>query len=326
MKRKLAAIAVGLCLGMGAVGLAAAQQKWTMPTPYADGSFHSVNIKQFAEEVKKDSAGKLELSVHTGASLMKLPEIKRAVQFGQVQIGETLMSSMGNDDAIFEATNVPFLAKGFDKADVLWSMIKDQVSQRLQKQGLVLLFAAPWPSQGIYSKEPLKALSDLKGSKMRTYDRVTARFAELLGATPVTVQAADVPQAFATGIIHTMITSANTGVDTKAWEYVKNYYDFKAMISRNVVIANGKAFSALDHGTQKVLADAGKRAEERATKVAMQLEEKQKDVLKQRGVTIHSPSADISANMDKIGEQLTTEWAQRAGVNGADILKKLRSH
>jgi TRAP-type C4-dicarboxylate transport system substrate-binding protein len=311
---------------MGVAGPASAQQKWTMPTPYADGSYHSVNIKQFAEEVKKASGGKLQISVHTGASLMKLPEIRRAVQLGQVQIGETLMSSMGNEDAIFEATNVPFLAQGFDKAEVLWSMLKDPVTQRLQKQGLVLLFAAPWPSQGIYSKEPLKSLADLKGSKMRTYDRVTSRFAELLGATPVTVQAADVPQAFATGIVHTMITSANTGVDTKAWEYVKNYYDFKAMISRNVVIANEKAFKALDPATQKVLVDAGKRAEERATKIAMELEEKQKDVLKQRGVAIHMPSKEMSASMDALGEQLTTEWAQRAGVNGAGILKKLRAH
>jgi TRAP-type C4-dicarboxylate transport system substrate-binding protein len=297
--------------------------KWTMPTPYADGNFHSVNIKQFAEEVRKETKGKVDIAVHTGASLMKLPEIKRAVQLGQVQIGETLMSSMANDDAIFEATNVPFLAKGFDKADVLWKAIGGQVSERLKKQGLILLFAAPWPSQGIYSKEPLKDISDLKGSKIRTYDRVTARFAELLSAVPVTVQAAEIPQAFATGIIHSMITSATTGVDTKAWEYVRNYYDFKAMISRNVVIANASAFNALDPATQKAVVEAGKRAEARATKVAMELEEKMKGVLKEKGVNVVAPSAAMSARMDKIGETLTKEWADRAGINGAEILKKL---
>ena len=54
--------------------------------------------------------------------------------------------------------------------------------------------------------------------------------------------------------------------------------------------------------------------------------EKQKEVLKQRGVSIHTPSKEIAASMDKIGEELTTEWAQRAGVNGGDILKRLRSN
>lgn len=315
-------IIVGTIAGL--LGAAPAwAEKWTMPTPYADGNFHSVNIKQFAEEVRKETGGKLEIAVHTGASLMKLPEIKRAVQLGQVQIGETLMSSMANEDAIFEATNLPFLAKGFDKAEKLWQAIGPQVGERLKKQGLVLLFAAPWPSQGIYSKEPLKSIGDLKGSKMRTYDRATARFAELLSAVPVTVQAAEIPQAFATGIIHSMITSATTGVDTKAWEYVRNYYDFKAMITRNVVIANAKAFGALDAATQHVLLDAGKRAEMRATKVAMELEDRMKDVLKERGVTVIAPPADMTATMDKIGETLAKEWAERAGLDGAEILKKL---
>jgi TRAP-type transport system periplasmic protein len=313
---------VGSIIGMLAATTAWAD-KWTMPTPYADGNFHSVNIKQFAEEVRKDTNGKVDIAVHTGASLMKLPEIKRAVQLGQVQIGETLMSSMANDDAIFEATNLPFLAKGFDKADVLWQAIGPQVGERLKKQGLILLFAAPWPSQGIYSKEPLKGVGDLKGSKMRTYDRATARFAELLSAVPVTVQAAEIPQAFATGIIHSMITSATTGVDTKAWEYVRNYYDFKAMISRNVVIANATAFNGLDPATQKVLLEAGRRAEARATKVAIELEEKSKDALKEKGVSVVAPPADMAATMDKIGETLAKEWADRAGVNGAEILKKL---
>jgi TRAP-type C4-dicarboxylate transport system substrate-binding protein len=324
MKSSLAGVLIGTALSISMAGAAMAD-KWVMPTPYADSNFHSVNIKQFAEEVKKESGGKLEIAVHTGASLMKLPEIRRAVQLGQVQIGETLMSSMANEDAIFEATNVPFLAKGFDKADILWLALKDQVEERLKKQGLVLLFAAPWPSQGVYSKEPLKDITDLKGSKMRTYDRVTARYAELLGAVPITVQAAEIPQAFATGIIHSMITSAATGVDTKAWEYVRNYYDFQAMIARNVVIANARAFAAIDPATQRVLLEAGKRAEQRATTAAKELEQKAKETLKERGVNVMSPPADMSAKMDKIGETLTDEWAKRAGVNGGEILKKLRS-
>lgn len=324
MKNYLRAFCVAGCMTIALAGVASAE-KWTMPTPYADANFHSVNIKQFAEAVKRDSNGKLEISVHTGASLLKLPEIKRAVQLGQVQIGETLMSSMANDDPIFEATNVPFLAKGFDQADILWGEIRDHVTERLRKQGLVLLFAAPWPSQGIYSKEPLKSMSDLKGSKMRTYDRVTARFAELLGSVPVTVQAAEIPQAFATGIIHSMITSATTGADTKAWEYVRNYYDFRAMISRNVVVANARAFNALDAATQKAVLAAAGEAEKRATQAAKSLEEKGKETLRSHGVTIFEPSAEMNAAMDKIGETLANEWAQRAGVNGSAILKKLRS-
>lgn len=319
------AASVGASALFVACGIAQAQsQKWNMPTPYADANFHSQNIRAFAEEVKAGTNGKLEIVPHTGASLYKLPEIKRAVQSGQVPIGETLMSSMANEDAIFEATNVPFLAQGFDKAEILWGAIEKQVAERLRKQGLVLLFAAPWPSQGIYTKSPVNGMQEFKGLKMRTYDRVTSRFAEILGAVPVTVQAAEIPQAFATGIIQSMITSATTGADTKSWDYVRNYYDFQAMISRNVVIANAKAYDALDPADRKTLQDAAKRAYERATKTAMELEQASKVMLQQNGVNVITPTKEMSAAMQKVGDQLADEWASRAGVNGETIRKLLR--
>lgn len=318
------ASALGMLALLAGSNASQAQQKWNMPTPYADTNFQSVNIRQFADEVKAESGGKLEIVVHSGASLYKLPEIKRAVQSGQVQIGETLMSSLANEDPIFEATNVPFLAKGFEKAAILWDAIHEHVEARLKKQGLILLFASPWPSQGIYVKEPVKSFEDFKGLKMRTYDRATSRFAELIGAVPVTVQAAEIPQAFATGIISSMITSATTGVDTKAWDYVRNYYDFEAMISRNIVIANARAFNALDPATQKVVKAAAQRALERGTKVAMELEKKSKETLKQNGVNVIEPDPELMKAMDKIGETITNEWAQRAGISGPQILKLVR--
>ena len=323
MRQRYVGLVAGAAVSILGVGIAHAE-KWNMPTPYADSNFHSVNIRQFADEVMAETKGKLEIVVHSGASLFKLPEIKRAVQSGQVPIGETLMSSMANEDAIFEATNVPFLARGFDKADVLWKAIAKHVEERLAKQGLMLMFAAPWPSQGIYTKEPVKDIGGYKGLKMRTYDRVTSRFAEVLGAVPVTVQAAEIPQAFATGIIQSMVTSATTGADTKSWDYVRNYYDFQAMISRNIVIANTRSFNALDRDTQKAVRDASKRALDRGTKVAVELEEKSKATLRANGVNVITPTPEMAAAMAKVGETLTTEWAEKAGVNGAEILKLVR--
>ena len=43
-----------------------------------------------------------------------------------------------------------------------------------------LLYSVPWPGQGIYTKEPLKSVADVKGTKFRTYSPLTARLAELL--------------------------------------------------------------------------------------------------------------------------------------------------
>lgn len=312
--------------GVLALGLTAgaSAEVWNMPTPYAEGSFHTVNIVQFAEEVRERTGGAIDIRVHSAGSLFKLPEIKRVVQSGQVPIGETLMSALANEDALFEATNVPFLARGFDKAETLWSVIEQDIANRLEQQGLVLLFAAPWPSQGIYTREPVSDIGGFRGLKMRTYDRVTSRFAELVGAVPVTVQAAEIPQAFATGIIQAMITSATTGADTSAWEYVNHYYDFSAMISRNIVVMNARKFRSLDPQTQDVLRSAGRNALERATAVAMRLEEESKQRLIDHGVQVIEPDEAMMAAMNDIGRRLVEEWAERAGVNGREILARLQ--
>ncbi len=316
----------GLMFGLAtaALPLSALAETWNMPTPYAEGNFHTQNIKTFAEEVKEKTGGEIDIKVHSAGSLFKLPEIKRAVQSGQVPIGETLMSSLANEDALFEATNVPFLAKGYDKAATLWGLIGGDIAERLEGHNLTLLFAAPWPSQGVYTAEPVDSVEGFAGLKIRTYDRPTSRYAELMEAVPVTVQAAEIPQAFATGIVQAMITSATTGADTKAWEYVNYYHDFSAMISRNIVVVNSDKFNSLDAETQKILMDAGAAALERATAEAMRLEEASKVKLTENGVEIVAPSAEMSAAMDEIGQQLVSEWAERAGLDGEKIVTALR--
>ena len=99
---------------------AAAQTKWDMPTPYAATNFHTENVVQFAADVDKATGGKLKIQVHPNASLFKAPEIKRAVQGGQAQIGEILISGYSNEDPIFGVDSVPFLATSFKDAEKLW--------------------------------------------------------------------------------------------------------------------------------------------------------------------------------------------------------------
>src|SRR5688500_1777794 len=97
-----------------AAGVAQAQQKWDMPTPYIDAEFHTQNIRQFAEEVKKATGGQLDIVVHSGQSLIKHPDILRAVSTGQVNIAEFIFGQFANEDPVFAADNLPFVATGYD--------------------------------------------------------------------------------------------------------------------------------------------------------------------------------------------------------------------
>jgi len=284
---------------------AAAQTKWDMPTPYPATNFHTENIMQFASDVEKATGGKLKITVHSNASLFKAPEIKRAVQGGQAQIGEILISGYSNEDPLFGVDSVPFLATSYADAEKLWKASKKPLEDRFAKQGLMILYSVPWPPQGIYSSKPLNSVADMKGLKMRTYNPYTSRIAELAGAQPVTIQVAELAQAFATGAVNANITSGATGYDTKAWEVVKNYYDTQAWLPKNIVFVNKAAFDALDKPTQQALLKAAAGAEARGWKTS---EEKNKWYLEQmakNGMNVAAPSAQLKSDFRKIGETMT---------------------
>ena len=302
-------------------GAAAAQTKWDMPTPYSEGEFHTRNVKAFAEDVKKASGGQLEITVHSNQSLIKHPDILRAVSTGQVNLGEFLLGQFANEDPVFAADNVPFVAPGYDNAFKFYQAQKPVLEKKLQGRGLKLLYAVAWPGQGVYTKDPLKSVADLKGQKMRTYSPLTSRLAELLGATGVQTQVTDVPQMFATGAMQAMVTSSATGTATKAWEFVKNYTKTNAWNPKNVVVVNERAFGRLPKAQQDANVKAAAAAEPRGWEMSKAREKEGDETLAKNGVTVVEANAELRSALSKIGEQMAAEWEKSAGADGQTILK-----
>jgi len=305
-------------------GAAQAQVKMDMPTPYSDGEFHTVNVRQFAEDVKKASGGQIDINVHSNGSLIKHPDILRAVSTGQVPIAEFLLGQFGNEEAVFNADNVPFLAAGYDNAWKLYQAQKPILRKKLEGRNLVLLYSVAWPGQGLYTKNPLKSVDDFKGVKFRTYSAYTARLAELLGASPTVIQVPEVPQAFATGTISAMITSSATGTATKSWEFVKNYYTTNAMHPKNVVVMNNRAYQALTAAQKKILTDASAAAEKRGWEMSRKREGDANKMLADNGMTVHTPDAALMSALGKVGDTIAAEWLKAAGADGEAIVKAYR--
>ncbi|MDH4095940.1 MAG: TRAP transporter substrate-binding protein [Betaproteobacteria bacterium] len=307
-----------------AFGMAQAQTKWDMPTPYSDGEFHTRNVVLFAEDVAKRTGGALEIKVHANGSLIKHPDILRAVSTGQVNVAEFLLGQFGNEDPVFAADNVPFVATGYDNAKKFYDAQKPLLARKLADRGMTLLFSVPWPGQGIYTKDPLKSVEDLKGTKFRTYSPLTARLAELLGASPTVIQVPEIPQMFATGAVQAMITSSATGTSTKAWEFVKNYYKTSAFHPKNVVVVNTRALKRLPKAQQDALIGAAQDAEPRGWAMSKQRERDGDETLARNGMTLHEPSAEMKAAFAKVGAQMAKEWEAKAGADGQAILKAYR--
>jgi TRAP-type C4-dicarboxylate transport system substrate-binding protein len=301
-----------------------AQTKWDLPAAYPAGNYHTQNIQQFADEVDKASGGALKITVHANASLFKAPEIKRAVQGGQAQAGEILLANFQNEWQLFGADGLPFLADSFDQANKLYKAQRPFLEKKLGEQGMMLLYSVPWPPQGIYVKKPINSAADLKGVKWRAYSPATARIAELVGAQPVTVQAAELSQAMATGVVESYMSSGSTGYDTKTYEHIKYWYDTQAWLPKNAVIMNRAAFEKLAPNVRDAVLKAASAAESRGWQLAQTKNQEYIDLLKKNGMNIVSPPAQLKSDMQRVGETMLKEWLDKAGAEGKALVDAYR--
>jgi TRAP-type C4-dicarboxylate transport system substrate-binding protein len=309
---------------LAALSLGASVQaaSWDMPTPYPDATFHTVNIQQFAKEVSEKSGGQLTIKVHSAGSLFKHPEIKNAVRNGQVPIGEFFLSLLANENPAFGIDSQPFLATNYDDAQRLWNAQKPVVDRLLDSQGLMVLYAVPWPPQGLYTKKEVASVADLKGMKFRTNNAVLEKLATLAGAAPTQIEVPDIPQAFATGRVEAMITSPSTGANSKAWDYLNHFYDTQAWVPKNIVVVNKRAFQRLDSKTQAAVKEAAAAAEKRGWEMSKKETAEKIAVLKANGIKVHTPTPELMKGLKDIGAKMIAEWKVSAGKDGESILSK----
>jgi len=316
MKRLLAAFAIGLAVASPA----GAQTKWDLPTAYPANNFHTENIQQFANDVDKATGGKLKIQVHANASLFKAPEIKRAVQGGQA-----LLVNFENEDPLYGVDGIPFLATSYGESLKLYKASRKALDDKLAKQNMKLLYAVPWGPQGIYTKRTLASVADMKGLKWRAYSPATSKIAELVGAQPVTVQAAEVSQALATGVVDSYMSSGATGFDSKTYEHIKNWYDTQAWLPKNAIIVNAKAFDALDKPTQQAVLKAAADAEARGWKLSEEKNNWYLDQLKSKGMVIIKPSDQLTADLRRVGNVMLAEWQRKSGDDGRKVIEAYRN-
>jgi len=322
-RRALFGATAGCALGALTAPDATAQTRWQVATAYPDANFHTRNLRQFLDDVR--AATGVETQMHTNGSLLPMPQIKRGVQQGQVQLGEILLSAYGNEDVFFEVDSIPQLVLNTAQARQLHDLSLPFVEARFARQGLTILYMVPWPPSGLYSNVPIDTIETLRGMRMRTFNAVTNRFATLVGAAPTLVQSAEVPQAFATGVVNSMVTSAQTGVDSAAWDFARIFTPIGFTRTRNAVFMQRRAFDALPAAQQQAIRTAAGAAEARGWVASDEATVSMQNTLAQRGVTVAQPTPALMEGLGRIGETMAQEWLTRAGEDGQRVISAYRA-
>ncbi len=326
-RRALLAASAGTALTAATPPLrgARAQTRWQMASPYPDGNFTVRNIRDFIGEIEQATGGRLSIQLHSNASLLRMTEIKRGVQTGQIQMGDILLAAYANEDPFFDADSLPFLVTNYQEAKKLADLQKPYIEARLQRQGLMLLYMLPWPGAGFYTPQPLTSLEQLRGTRFRTFSTLTNRFAQLVGANPTLVQQAELAQAFATGIVQAMVTSAQTGVDTAAWDYVKVFTPSGFSMTKNAMLISRRTFEAQPAAVQTAIREAATRAEARGYRYSEEAATATQKALADHGMTIGTVTPELRAQFQQVSRTMVDEWIARAGEDGRKLVEAYRA-
>lgn len=298
----------------------AAAEKWDMPMAYAATNFHSEVGAAFAQCVTDGTGGALEIVTHPSGSLFSGNEIKRAVQTGQANIGERLLSAHQNENPLYGVDSIPFLVSSFDEHEKLWEIAGPKVAEVLAEDNLHYLYSVPWPPQGLYFKKEVNSVADMAGIKFRSYSTATARMAELTGMLPVQVEAAELSQALATGVAESFISSGATGYDRKVWEHLTHFYQVDAWLPRNAVFVNMDAWNGLDDATKAVMEDCAAKAKADGLQRSKEYTDFTLNGLRDGGMTVGRAGDALVEELKAIGETMTNEWLEQAGEDGKAIV------
>lgn len=317
-------------LAFGAVAcslaaLPAHAEKWDLPMAYSGSNFHSVTGAEFAKCITTGTRGEIEVVTHPSGSLFAGGDIKRAIQTGQVPIGERLLSAHQNENPIFGVDSVPFLATSFDAAGDLWEAAKPAMERILADQNLRLLYSVPWPPQGLYFKKEVNSVADMKGIKFRSYNNATARLAELAGMLPVSIEAAEISQAFATGVAESMVSSGSTGYDRKVWESLTHFYEVDAWLPRNYMLVNSDVWDGVSDANKAVIEACAGLAEYAGAWRAKEYTGFTLNGLRAGGMHVGPPSDRLRSDLKEIGETMSAEWLEAAGSEGKAIIDRFRA-
>lgn len=315
------------------VGLTAmpvvAKTVWNANSVWPPKNHQSVGLNDFAEKVKTATNGDLELVVQTGGALgYKGPELLKAVRDGLVPISDMLISGVAGDEKSFQIVTLPFLVRNFDELRLLLDISRPYFDKSAKKWGQKVLYIAPWPGAGLWTKKKVTTLEDLKGAKTRTYDKNGALVMEAVGATPLALPFSEVYTSLQTGLIDSVMTSTPTAVDGKFWEVLKYYEPLNITIATDMVNVNLKAFNKLPKAQQEALVKIGKEMEDAMWAKVKTIDKEQEAISNKNGIETVAPSARFMNDLEKITEKIRADWLKTAPADGkkihAEFMKKVK--
>jgi TRAP-type transport system periplasmic protein len=325
MSKKLYAAAFCLILSLAFIGgSASAVVELNMATTYSGANMHAETCREFAKRINEALAGEVLITVHEGGALgLKDEDRFTAVADGIVPIQSVLMGAAVGTSPIFGLSTSPFLIKDFKEAKLLLDIVRPVYEAEAKKFNQMILYTAPWPPSSIHANRPIKKYEDLKGLRIRTYDKNGTEVLKKAGANAVVMSWGDVYPALATKTIDSVLTSSQSAVAGKFWEVLSDTTRVNFAIPLNMININLDTFKALTPKQQEVFIRIGKEMDIRQWKLAEDAMITDEKICADKGMTITTKISDeLATKLKDSGQDVINDWVKKTGKAGKEVLAK----
>jgi len=318
---RIASLIVAAVAAWSATGVATAQTKLDISMPWGPTEFHTVNAQNFAKRVGEVTNGRVQMTVHAGGSLgIKANETVRAIEDGTVAMAEFAGFQNVGDVPMLGIESLPFLVDNYDQLRTMHGFVRPQWVAELAKRGNKVLYVVPWPAQNFFLKKQVHGIDDLKGVRMRTYDRVTAEMVTKLGMVPQQMNNPDIVPALASGRLDAVMTSGTTAVSQKYWEFLKHTYTTNHLWASNLMVVGTRTWDKLSPADRAAIEKLAAEMEPEFWKVSMAEHTTRMKQLTDNGMTVEAPPAQMVERMRAVTRPMWDDFGKRNGVEAAKVL------
>lgn len=324
-RRDMMRAAGGLAIaGLTGPAIAQAPTRWDISIPWGPSEFHTVNAQRFAREVGTATNNAVQMTVHPGGSLgVRANETVRAIGDGVVPMAEFAAFQNVGDLPLLGIESIPFLIANYDELKTMHDLVRPTWERELERRNQLVLYIVPWPMQCFYFKRPIATAADLRGIRMRTYDRVTADMVTRLGMVPQQLTNPDVVPALASGRVDAVMTSGTTAVAQRYWEFLKHTYITNHLWASNLMVVNLEAWRRLPAATRTTIQDLAKRLEPEFWNVSKAEHDTRMNELRQNGMTVEAPAEALMQALRQATATMVDDFT-RATPAAAPIIQQFR--
>ncbi|MEA4873597.1 MAG: TRAP transporter substrate-binding protein [Synergistaceae bacterium] len=289
-----------------------AKTSLTALTVWNEDNYQTKGLQLMAKRVSELTKGELSLRVEYGGSLgFKGPELLNAVGEGQLDIAEMVASNVAGDAPVLALRTLPMMINNWKEVALFDKLAKPYYEKVCTSKNQKLLVVSPWPLGGLWANKKITDIKDMKGLKIRSYDRNGALFAAACSAQALNVPYSETYTGLATGLINSTITSSISVREGKFYEVCKFHMPICFSTASSITTINQKSWEKLTPNQKKALETAAAECEKFLYQEVKRVVAENDKYCYNNGVTLVPVSDKFHNQLVEAGQSVINDWLKQ---------------